>query len=436
MFRVVGRFVGTKQAFASGFHTSAARGAITKFGLPAMSPTMTEGTIHKWMKKEGETFAAGDVLLELETDKAQIDVEAQEDGVVAKILLEEGKKAPVNTPIALLAEEGDDLSNLEVPTEEPAQAVEKKEEQPAAASTPKQPIVASMGHHDLDTSKLKKPLSPAVLSLVLKHHIKDLGAIKASGPGGRILKGDVLAHLGLIQYKPAPKFKSSAAPPRDEIVIVKPAAPVVKKQEKIVLPDYISKQVVVDDLLQLRRTLNEQHRSSVSVNDFISKAATRALQDITAGRAAKVGNSGVVHKTNAASFSESYKGGAFKVFHLAPPVYDFITDSYESSKPYTLNVSPSRRIDLSPRKTRSADDDMMDLIGYLGGERAPVQSRVVKLTTEDSRLNFSEQPAKYSYNVELKLQGDAPGKILNDKKAAAFLDRVEFYIKTPTELVQ
>ena len=83
--------------------------------------------------------------------------------------------------------------------------------------TPSEP----MDHHDLDTSKLKKPLSPAVLSLVLKNHIKDLGAIKASGPGGRILKGDVLAHLGLIPFKPAPKPTTSAAPPRDQIVFAK-----------------------------------------------------------------------------------------------------------------------------------------------------------------------------------------------------------------------
>lgn len=70
-----------------GFHTSAVSAAITRFNLPAMSPTMTEGTIHKWMKKEGDSFAAGDVLLELETDKAQIDVEAAEDGVLAKIVV-------------------------------------------------------------------------------------------------------------------------------------------------------------------------------------------------------------------------------------------------------------------------------------------------------------------------------------------------------------
>lgn len=133
-----------------GFHTLAPCSAISRFNLPAMSPTMTEGTIHKWKKQEGETFSAGDVLLELETDKAQIDVEAPEDGVLAKIIvsikkigfyfcingsfsfkLKEGNKAPVNTLIALIAEEGDDLSNIEIPEEEkeaPAAKVEEKEQ--------------------------------------------------------------------------------------------------------------------------------------------------------------------------------------------------------------------------------------------------------------------------------------------------------------------
>lgn len=79
----------------------------------------------------------------------------------------------------------------------------------------------SISHHDLDTSQLKKPLSPAVLSLVLKYGIKDLGSIQASGNGGRILKGDVLAHLNLIKPKPAPKPTLSIAPPRDQIVFAK-----------------------------------------------------------------------------------------------------------------------------------------------------------------------------------------------------------------------
>ncbi|KAI8144083.1 hypothetical protein BJV82DRAFT_608258 [Fennellomyces sp. T-0311] len=431
MHRLLAR---SSKACIAGFHTSASRAAITRFNMPAMSPTMTEGTIHQWKVKEGESFSAGDVLLELETDKAQIDVEAPEDGVLAKIVLGDGKKAAVNTPIALLAEEGDDLSNVEMPADEPAAAATEepaetpKETPKTAAPQPSAP----MDHHDLDTSKLKKPLSPAVLSLVLKNHINDLSAIKASGPGGRILKGDVLAHLGLIPYKPAPKPRTSIAPPRDEIVFAKPADSAkraAKKEDKPLPPNYISKSVAVDELLALRSTLNSQNRTNVSVDDFIAKAATRALQDTVKPPKS---TSGIVYNTTAAAFSDSYKGGSFKVFHLAPPTYDFITDSYESSKPYTLNVSSSKSVS-SGKTTKSADDEMLDLIGFFADEQPQKQARAVRLTTEDARIDFSVQP-KPSVQVELKLQGGPPGKILNDQNAAVFLDRVEYYVRNPSEL--
>ncbi|KAI9321495.1 hypothetical protein BX666DRAFT_2017439 [Dichotomocladium elegans] len=431
-----------------GFHTAAPRAAISRFGMPAMSPTMTEGTIHQWKVKEGESFSAGDILLELETDKAQIDVEASDDGVLARILVREdgnvnnGEKAAVNAPIALLAEEGDDLSNVEMPAEiQAAPAVEesKAPEIPkpvSAASTP----TSSMDHHDLDTSKLKKPLSPAVLSLVLKHHIKDPSSIKASGPGGRLLKGDVLAHLGIIPFKPAPPFKTSAAPPREEIVFAKTEAkkaPVAAKQEEPVRPNFISKQVTVDQLLSLRQALNEQNRTNVSVNDFIGKAATKALQDTVAGPSVTSSkHNGVTYKTDVSAFSGSYKGGLFNVFHLSPPTYDFITDSYAPSKPYQLEVSAAKRVDAGkPRK--SENDDMLDLIGFLGGEQPAKEApRAIRLTTQDARIIAKDEPKiSSSYQVEIKLKDSVPGKILDNQKAAVFLDRVEYYVRNPSELI-
>ncbi|KAI8575449.1 hypothetical protein K450DRAFT_261777 [Umbelopsis ramanniana AG] len=249
-----------QRAVSNGFHTSSVQAAVTKFGMPAMSPTMTEGTIIKWKKKEGDEVAAGDVILEVETDKAQIDVEAADDGIFAKILVQEGERVPVNTTIALLAEEGDDISNIEIPADEPKEAApaeEKSEEAPstpaAAAPTPSEPI----DHHDIDTSKLKKPLSPAVLSLLLKHGVKDVSSIKPTGPNGRLLKGDVLGHLGLINYKAPPPFAKTAAPPRDQIVFAKPAAKAeAKKAAEPAIPLFISKSVAVDNLFNLRSVIN------------------------------------------------------------------------------------------------------------------------------------------------------------------------------------
>ncbi|KAK4519969.1 uncharacterized protein ATC70_010213 [Mucor velutinosus] len=422
----------------AGFHTSAVSAAITRFNLPAMSPTMTEGTIHKWMKKEGDSFAAGDVLLELETDKAQIDVEAAEDGVLAKIVLQNGKKGSVNSLIALIAEEGDDISNVEIPAEEessstPAAAAAAEEEKPTSTSAPT-PTASPISHHDIDTSKLKKPLSPAVLSLVLKYGIKDVDSIKASGNGGRILKGDVLAHLGLIKPKPAPKATLSIAPPRDQIVFAKTEKKQDKKEVAPPLPTFISKQVVVDDLFSLRQSLNEQHGTHVSINDFIAKAAERALQDVTANKINAVGvKNPIIYKSSPLSFSEKYTGGQFKVFNLTEPTYDFITDSYQNSKPYVMQVSGYQRI-VSQQKKRSSDHEMLDLIDYLGGASRKQEPRRIQLSTKNAKLDFTQQP-KQTHAVEIKLDGGKPGKILNDQKANAFLERVEFYVRNPSELV-
>ncbi|KAI8077919.1 uncharacterized protein B0P05DRAFT_543325 [Gilbertella persicaria] len=439
MHRLASRLTQVTKTSSLGFHTSATSSAISRFNLPAMSPTMTEGTIHKWMKKEGESFSAGDVLLELETDKAQIDVEASEDGVLAKIILPDGGKGSVNSLIALIAEEGDDISNIEVPADDAAPVEEKKEDAPAAAATPQSartPAVAPISHHDIDTSKLKKPLSPAVLNLVLKYGIKDLDSIKPSGYGGRILKGDVLAHLGLIAPKPAPKPTLTAAPPRDQIVFAKTEKPVEKAVKKEPLPSFIQKQVVVDDLFKLRQSLNEQHGTFVSVNDFIAKAAERALQDVTANQSNKAIKNPVVYGTSASAFSDKYTGGQFKIFNLAEPTYDFITDAYEPAKPYVMTVGSHQRI-VPPTPKRSSDHELLDLIDYLGGQstKKVQEERRVQLTTKSATLDFSTQPKQLQYHVQVKLDGGVPGKILGDQKANAFLDRVEYYVRNPTELV-
>ena len=91
--------------------------------MPALSPTMTEGNIASWKVKEGDSFSAGDVLLEIETDKASMDVEAQDDGIIAKITQGDGAKGiKVGTRIGVLAEPGDDISSLEIPAEESSPA--------------------------------------------------------------------------------------------------------------------------------------------------------------------------------------------------------------------------------------------------------------------------------------------------------------------------
>ncbi|KAL2019668.1 hypothetical protein VTK56DRAFT_9287 [Thermocarpiscus australiensis] len=200
-----------QDAVVRGFRTSAAALAAQNFTMPALSPTMTEGNIASWRVKEGEKFSAGDVLLEIETDKATMDVEAQEDGILMKIMQGDGSKGvQVGTRIAVIAEEGDDISSLEIPAEEspqPAKAAETPKTQTAA--TPEQPESVPPASVPPEAAlkpgkkHFKQTLLPSVAHLLKENGLDEsaISRIIPTGPNGRILKGDVLAFLGKINAK-------------------------------------------------------------------------------------------------------------------------------------------------------------------------------------------------------------------------------------------
>ncbi|KAF9335894.1 MGC86218 protein-like protein [Linnemannia elongata] len=288
------------------FHAAAVQNATTTLSMPALSPTMTEGTITAWKKKEGDSVVAGDVLLEIETDKAGMDVEAVEDGILAKILFPDGSKVAVNETIALLAEEGDDLSKVEVPKSSgapkaaaAAPAKEEKKETPA----PKQETQHAQQTASTPSSKL---ISPAVAHLLLQNHISDVTQIPSTGPKGRVLKGDVLAFLGKIKARPAPE--PTIPQPKTLPPAAKAASPAASKtaapapgtaytdnatsnmrkviasrlsESKTTIPhSYVTRDIVIDNMMKLRHLLADELQVKVSVNDFLIKAASLALRDV------------------------------------------------------------------------------------------------------------------------------------------------------------
>ncbi|KAN0066270.1 pyridoxine biosynthesis protein [Thecaphora frezii] len=208
--------------------TTSARHAVSNFAMPAMSPTMTSGGVGAWKVKEGESFSAGDVLLEIETDKATMDVEAQDDGVLAKILVAEGAKdVQVGKIIALLAEEGDDLSNLEAPKEQESQpqqqqqtsTTESQRHGQEAKSSPPPTTQAGASHGSHGSHSFNGPIFPSVQRLIVENHIQDAQSkIKGTGIRGMITKGDVLAYLGKAQ-SPTGTFKQ----PKGGIAVLGPS---------------------------------------------------------------------------------------------------------------------------------------------------------------------------------------------------------------------
>ena len=279
----------------AGFRTSAAVLAAQNFTMPALSPTMTQGNIAKWKVKEGDSFSAGDVLLEIETDKASMDVEAQDDGVVVKIFQADGaQNIQVGSRIGVLGEPGDDIAFLEIPADEPAPKsasakeapAPKQDEQPqsdsAKTSKPAQPPKTT----GQKNPPQKYPLYPSVEHLVKEHKLDEaaISQITPTGPQGRLLKGDVLAYLGSIDAKRPGQIKArfdhnahldlsniKLAPPKEKKPEAAaegkkaPAAP-VRDELSISLP------VSLTAVIEVQKKLDATLGTFIPLSTFIARA--------------------------------------------------------------------------------------------------------------------------------------------------------------------
>ncbi|CAH0052086.1 unnamed protein product [Clonostachys rhizophaga] len=299
--RATARLSSNPAVGARAFTSSSRCLAAQNFTMPALSPTMTEGNIAAWNVKEGDSFSAGDVLLEIETDKATMDVEAQEDGVMFKILSQGGAKGvQVGTRIAVVAEPGDDLSSLEVPAEEKAsQPAESASKGGAAASQASGSGSSQAKSSAVKTSgggsyEHKLPLLPSTGHLAAQKGLsqEDLSKIKPTGPNGRLLKGDVLAFLGTIDAE-APAAISSrfeklghldlsnikvAAPPKKEEPAKKEAAPAPKAP--VVENLEINVPVSLSKVVEVQNKINDTLGVFLPLSTFISRAADVANADL------------------------------------------------------------------------------------------------------------------------------------------------------------
>lgn len=263
--------------------------------MPALSPTMSQGNIAKWMKKEGDKIGVGDVLCEIETDKATVEFESLEEGFLAKILVPEGSKdVAVGQHIAITVEDQNDIETIKTYI---SGGSEVKEEKPT--------------HHDTRSEAREQKanfnrISPSAKLLITEHGL-DASLIMASGPRGTLLKGDVLAAIksGKASPKTSSKEKTSQTPqihpqtshsaspeskshlqqpdsyedfPNSQIRKVIAKRLLESKQNTPHL--YLSSDVILDPLLSFRKELKEKHDVKVSVNDIIIKAVAIALRNV------------------------------------------------------------------------------------------------------------------------------------------------------------
>ena len=274
----------------------------TTITMPALSPTMTEGTLARWLIKEGDSVSAGDIIAEIETDKATMEVEAVDEGSVGQLLVPEGTEGvPVNQPIALLLEEGEDaasLANFQAPaavsTEAPAAAVPSPSPAVSVAPAPATPAPAPVSAPSAESGE-RIFASPLARRMAEKAGL-DLAAIQGTGPRGRIVKADIESVLSgaTVQTAQPPQAApaETAAPlpttlalPVGESELIphtnmrKVIARRLLESKQTVPHFYLTVDCEIDRLLAMRKELNDRDGADykISVNDFVIRAVALAL---------------------------------------------------------------------------------------------------------------------------------------------------------------
>ena len=292
--------------------------------MPALSPTMEDGTLAKWLVKEGDTVSSGDLLAEIETDKATMEFEAVDEGVIGKILVEAGTAGVlVNSPIALLLEDGEDSAEV-VTSSQTAPAPVAPEVLSTPAATAPAPKLTQTGDRVF--------ASPLARRIAADKGI-DLATITGSGPRGRIVKADVENAQSAPAAQPAaiPTPQTAKAPDTNPSQIAKMyegreftelpldgmrktiAARLTEAKQNI--PHfYLRRDIHLDALLKFRSQLNKQLAArdiKLSVNDFIIKACALALQQVPAANAVWAGDRVLQMKASDVAVAVAIEGGLF-----------------------------------------------------------------------------------------------------------------------------
>jgi len=275
--------------------------------MPLLSPSMTEGTLVRWLKKEGDAVKSGDVLAEVETDKATMDLEAFDTGILRKILAAEGEKVAINARIGIIGTKDEKIdesapatppaAKSEAPAQAEAPAAPAKKEEAATPARQEQVAMASAAKSAVPAStggRIKA--SPLARKIAADKHV-DLSGLSGSGPGGRIVKNDVLnapANGRSATGGSASIFPRGPIAPEGRQKLSTMRSVIAKRllESKTTIPHfYLEIEVDAKPMLDLRVQLNEQLGKltppvKLSLNDFVLKAAAEAVRRVPAVNAA------------------------------------------------------------------------------------------------------------------------------------------------------
>ncbi len=295
--------------------------------MPALSPTMEEGTLAKWMVKEGDSVSSGDLLAEIETDKATMEFEAVDEGTISKILVPEGSEGvKVGAVIALILGEDEAASSAPAAKAEPAKPAEKAPEPKAEApKTQAAPVAAAPAPKADETDRVKA--SPLARRLAEQKGV-DLSSLKGSGPGGRVVKADldvaapspaaaapVAQAEAPVAVQAAPATQPDSNIPSESIKLSMMRKTIARRmvESKTTVPHfYLTMDCNLDALLKLRADLNaglESRGIKLSVNDLLIKALGVALEQVPDANVSFAGDTLIKYKRADISMAVAIPGG-------------------------------------------------------------------------------------------------------------------------------
>ena len=252
--------------------------------MPKLSDTMTEGVVAEWHKKVGDAVESGEVLAEIETDKATMEFESFQDGVLLHVGVEKGATAAVDSILAILGEAGEDVSELlkaDADVAAPAEAAPAPTPAPAPAPAPVQaaapapaPVPAAQAKAPAPASNGRVKASPLAARLAAERGI-DLGRVQGSGDGGRIVKRDIENHV------PAPAAGTGAVESHSDQPVSQMRKTIARRlaESKFTAPHfYLKLSVDMGAAVEARKAINAQEGVKVSFNDMVVKAVSLALK--------------------------------------------------------------------------------------------------------------------------------------------------------------
>jgi len=413
--------------------------------MPALSPTMEEGTLSKWLVKEGDTVESGTVMAEIETDKATMEFEAVDEGIIGKILVPEGSAGvKVNEVIAILLDDGEDVSNIEV------QEPENKQDIIETINTEVHKPSIKLENDNKNLNKERIFATP-LARRIAKSNSLELKNIKGTGPYGRIVKADVESNN--ISYLEKTATLSMTSSVTTEIIkdiykdrhfteialdgMRKVIANRLTEAKQTIPHFYLRRSVSLDKLLMIRAEMNDglaDKEIKISVNDFIIKASSLALQDIPQANVVWAHDRILQMKSSDVAVAVSVEGGLY-----TPVLFDSENKSISSlSSEIKVLASKARDKKLSPSEYQGGSFAISNL-GMMGVENFdavinPPHGSILAVGAGTKKPIVMED-GSISVATIMSMTLSVDHRAIDGALGAEFLARIAHYLENPLNML-